>query len=104
MEYINLNKLIQESNSKLLKMLPNFCIYLIKLIIRQKELNRILTKYSDYEGVDFLPKIIEELNIKVEIEGIENLPENSRCFFVANHPFGFADGLILTNTVANGTA
>jgi putative hemolysin len=100
-EYVNIHKLIKASDSKLLKRLPDFVIYLIKLIIKQNEINRILSAYADYEGVDFLPKIIKELNIKVELEGIENLPDNGKCFFVANHPFGFVDGLILTSTVAN---
>jgi len=100
-EYINIQRLIKASDSKFLKRLPDFVIYLIKLIIRQNEINRILSVYANLEGVDFLSKIIDELNIKVEIVGKENLPENGRCFFVANHPFGFVDGLILTSTVAN---
>ena len=99
-EYINIQKLIKESDSKKLKRMPLFMVWLIEVIIRQNEINRILNKYAGYEGVDFLPKIIEELNIKLEIEGKENLPENGKCFFVANHPFGFVDGLILTNAVA----
>lgn len=99
-EYINIHKLIKASDSKFLKRLPNFVIYLIKLIISENKINRILNKYADFDGIDFLPKIIEELNLKVVIEGKENLPEVGRCFFVANHPFGFVDGLILTNTVA----
>lgn len=99
-EYISIRKNINESNSKLLKRMPFFVVWLIKCIIRQNEMNRILNKYAVYEGVDFLPRIIEELNLKVIIEGIENLPENGKCFFVANHPFGLVDGLILTNTVA----
>jgi putative hemolysin len=98
-KYINIHKLIKASDSKFLKRLPDFAVYLVKLIIRQNEINRILSGYANFEGVDFLPKIIDELNIKVEIVGKENLPENGRCFFVANHPFGFVDGLILTNTV-----
>jgi len=99
-EYINIQKLIKEGNSKFLKGLPGLIFVLIKIIIKEKEINRILSVYANYEGVEFLPKIISELNIKVEIEGMENLPENGRCFFVANHPFGFSDGLILTNTIA----
>ncbi|MGC9375082.1 MAG: 1-acyl-sn-glycerol-3-phosphate acyltransferase [Bacteroidales bacterium] len=99
-KYINVHNLVKKSNSKFLKRLPDFMVGLIKIIIRQNEINRILSIYGDYEGVDFLPKIISELNINVEIEGMENLPENGKCFFVANHPFGFIDGLILANTIA----
>lgn len=100
-KYINIHKLIKASDSKLLKRLPNFIIYLIQLIIRQNEINRILSAHADYEGVEFLSKIIDDLNIKIEIDGIENLYENGKCFFVANHPFGFVDGLVLTKTVGD---
>jgi len=101
LKYIDLDVQIQKSNSKLLKRLPHFCVNWIKKIIRQDDLNQILTKYSNYKGANFLSKVIDELNINIKIEGIENLPENGKCFFVANHPFGFVDGLTLTNTVAN---
>jgi putative hemolysin len=100
-ENINIHRLIKASDSKLLKRLPNFIIYLIKLIIRQNEINRILSAYADYDGVEFLSKIKDELNIKFEIDGMENLPENGKCFFVANHPFGFVDGLVLTKSVGS---
>ncbi len=54
-EYINIHRLIKDSNSKFLKGFPYFVIRLIKLIIRQNEINRILNKYAVYEGIDFLP-------------------------------------------------
>jgi len=97
---INVREFVKSSNSGLLKRLPGFAWAGIVKMIRQDEINRILTKYSGCEGVDFLPEILKELNIVVQIGGIENLPEDGKCFFVANHPFGFADGLVLTSIVA----
>lgn len=99
-KYIDIAKIIGESDAGVLNKLPKFIINLIARIIRQNEMNRILTKYEDYTGIDFLPKMIEEFNLKLEIEGKENLPENGKCFFASNHPYGILDGLILTLTVS----
>jgi len=99
-KHIDLAKIIQEGNSKILKKLPHIAVRLVAKIIKQDEINCILNKYSEYTGAEFLPKIIEEFNLKLEIEGKENLPENGKCFFVANHPFGIIDGLILTLIVS----
>lgn len=95
-KHIDIKKSIRESNSKLLKKLPDPIIWAITKIVKQDELNSIITKYKDYIGREFLQKMIEELNLNVEVTGIENLPENGRCFFVSNHPFGIIDGLVLT--------
>ncbi len=99
-KYIDIAKTIEESNLGLLNKFPGFVINWIIKIIRQEEINHILNKYSEFTGIDFLDKIINEFNLKLEVEGKENLPENGKCFFVANHPFGIIDGLILTRTVA----
>lgn len=99
-KYIDVEKVISEGNSKVLKKLPGFVIRLIVKIIHQEDLNHILNKYSENTGIDFLTKMIDEFNIKIIVEGKENLPENGRCFFASNHPLGLIDGLVLTNTVA----
>jgi putative hemolysin len=96
MKYIDSAKIIDESDSKILNKLPGFAVKWIAKIIRQDEINGILSKYSNDTGLDFHTNVIEELNLKLEIEGKENLPENGKCFFVANHPFGVIDGLVLT--------
>jgi len=100
MKIIDIEAQIKNSKSALLKSLPHFIIDGLVKITYQNEINRILTKYEDAVGVEFLPKILEELNIHVEVEGLENLPESGKYFFIANHPFGIADGLVLTNIVA----
>jgi len=99
MKVIDIEQIIKNGDSKLLKSFPNFVIKIIAKIIKQDELNKLVNECSDYEGVEFLTKAIDNLDIKIEIDGIENLPENGKCFFVANHPFGLIDGLIITNTV-----
>lgn len=100
-KYIDLNKIISDGDSGFLKKLPKFVIKLIEKIIQQDEMNRVLNKYSENTGIDFLPKIIEEFNLELEIEGKENLPENGKCFFASNHPFGVIDGLVLTRIVSD---
>lgn len=100
MELINVEAQIKNSNSALLKKLPRFIIKALTKITCQDEINRILTKFEGAVGVDFLLKVLDELNIRVEIDGLENLPEDGKCFFVANHPFGIADGLVLTHSIA----
>ena len=99
-KHIDLKKAIGERDSKLLKSLPAFVVRILIRIIKQEEINHIINKYADYPAVEFLPKIIEEFNLTLDIEGLENLPDDGRCFFVANHPFGFLDGLVLTHTVS----
>jgi putative hemolysin len=99
--YINLEESIRASNSSFLKKLPRFSIRILKWIIRQDKLNKTLTKFGHLEGLAFLEAMLKEMNVTVEIHGKENLPENGRCFFAANHPFGILDGLILTHIVAS---
>lgn len=98
-KYLDLNKAIRESDSGLLKKLPGFVVSLLKRIIHEDEINTILNNLNTRKGVDFHNAVIEYMNLSVEIEGLENLPSDGRCFFIANHPFGVADGLILTKTV-----
>ena len=99
MKYIDIAASIKASDSKFLKKFPPFVVKWFEKIIRQDELNRILEKYKDCEGADFHRSIIEEFNLSIEVDGLENLPLNGKCFFVANHPFGIIDGLALTKTV-----
>jgi putative hemolysin len=98
-KYIDLASIIENSNSSFLKRLPRFVVRLVQRIIMEDEMNRIMTKYANVIGNDFLFAMLKEFNITVELEGKENLPDNGRCFFIANHPFGVIDGLVLTSTI-----
>lgn len=81
-KYLDIEKGIRESDSKLLKSFPRFFIRFLSWFIKEYEMNRILNKYNDTLGATFLEKVIEEFNINLQIEGLENLPNNSKCFLL----------------------
>ncbi|MDY0279868.1 MAG: glycerol acyltransferase [Salinivirgaceae bacterium] len=95
-KHIDVMKAFREGNPKLAKMIPRFATRWVEKLIHQDQMNFIINKYIDYVGIDFQPKIIEEFNLKIDVQGVGNLPESSRGFFASNHPFGILDGLILT--------
>lgn len=99
MKYIDLAANIRESNSRVLRNLPRFLVRIVEKIICQDEMNAIIDKYLDCHGAEFHRQIVKEFNLTLEVEGLENLPENGKCFFVANHPYGILDGMVLTKTV-----
>jgi putative hemolysin len=101
MKYIDIAKQIKSRDSKLLNNLPVFIVKLIERIIKQDGLNQIINDCAEFDGPEFLVKALEHENIKLEIEGMENLPESGKCFFVANHPFGFVDSMGLNAIIGS---
>jgi 1-acyl-sn-glycerol-3-phosphate acyltransferase len=89
--YIDLDKIIQNQKSKLIKRLPRFVISHMKRIIRQEEVNRQLNLLKDKYDIDFIQTHADYLNIRIKTVGIENLPDNGRFIFACNHPLGAVD-------------
>lgn len=50
---------------------------------------------TDKSGVDFLAACMDFLDAKLDVHGLENLPEDGSCTFVSNHPLGGQDGVAL---------
>lgn len=79
--------------------IPPFLISAVEKLIRQKELNQILRDVYPAEGSEFARRVLENLGITVEVEGIENLKEGDRYMFASNHPLGGLDGIALIATL-----
>ena len=87
MGQIDIKEILKNGYTNSLKKLPNFAYTILEKIIKQDEINRVFDKYSEYQGVDFLNELIKYLNLNLEIEGLQNIPENGKCFFVGNHAY-----------------
>lgn len=80
------------------KKVPRVLSALLKAVIRQKTMNRYVARTTG-DGSEFCAQIIEELGIKLEIVGLENVPKGNKYCFVSNHPLGGVDGMALCGMI-----
>lgn len=88
---IDIEKVIRNQPNRLVRNLPGFLINLIKKIVKQKEINGVISRHKDKHGVDFMKAGMDDYNMKYTAYGIENIPDKGRFIFVSNHPLGGAD-------------
>jgi 1-acyl-sn-glycerol-3-phosphate acyltransferase len=90
---INVRKLIQDKNPKLLKKLPGFVISYIERIVHEKEINAFLAKHGHLKNFEFCDEVLHHLKINVQFQGIERIPKTGPVILVLNHPLGGVDGV-----------
>ena len=77
------------------RLMPGFLITGLEKVIHQDELNEILRVTFPHRGSKFSRKVLEHLDIKVEVEGLDRLLSGRRFMFASNHPLGGLDGIAL---------
>lgn len=93
---IDVDKILASKAGKKAKYVPGFLVSYLKKIVHQEEINEYLLSVKEKRGVPFLEATLEYLDTKIEVEGLENLPDDGRlCTFVSNHPLGGQDGISL---------
>ncbi len=97
---IDVADMIRSKSPKLAKKLPRFAINLIRKLVHEREVNEILAKANGATGIDFVNIGIESLDIKRKVSGFENIPSEGRFIFVANHPLGGLESLVMMQTIA----
>ena len=93
---LDLDKVLEEKAPKIYNKIPRFIINYLKRKIHIAELNEILRIYADKEGVDFMQAVVGYFNLTLEVNGLENIPQDRRFIFASNHPLGGLDGICLS--------
>ncbi|MDE7108487.1 MAG: 1-acyl-sn-glycerol-3-phosphate acyltransferase, partial [Muribaculaceae bacterium] len=93
---INLHNILRDRlPRKVSRFLPGFLISGLEKVIHQDDLNDMLRVAFPLRGSAFSRKILEHLDITLEVKGLDNLEEGKRYMFASNHPLGGLDGIAL---------
>lgn len=90
---INVRKVLGERLGSRARFIPGFVKTWLENLICQREMNGLLASNYPSRGPEFCRGVLRDLEVKLEVDGEENLPESPRCMIVSNHPLGGLDGI-----------
>ncbi len=92
-KFIEIREVIRKKSPKLAKWIPSPILSYLERLIHQEDINVIMTKFADQEGLEFVNSLIQHLEVEVSLEGAENIPLDQPVIFASNHPLGGLDGI-----------
>ena len=99
MVQLDIKNIIRSQKNKSIARLPVFLIDLIRWWVKEDALNELLRKTSHLSGFEFVTAINKELQLNLEFEGLENIPNQSNLIFVGNHALGGLDFFVLAHAL-----
>ena len=97
---IDLDQVIKQKSPTLRRLLPGFVMRYLKRIIHQDELNYYMTEYAHLKGAAFIDGVLADMNTKLDLVALENIPRTDKCIIASNHPLGGLDGMALMLAVS----
>jgi 1-acyl-sn-glycerol-3-phosphate acyltransferase len=93
---IDVKEVLHQKAPDTAKKIPAFVVNYLIRTIHQEELNDILMRYKDLDGVVFMQALIRYFGLTLQLVGEEHLPAaDRRLIFASNHPLGGLDGICL---------
>lgn len=99
---IDIDKILADKMGAKAKYVPRPLVSWLKRILHQDEVNRYLWESRHLTGTEWLEECVRYLDMTLEIEGAEKLPDKNDgklYTFVSNHPLGGADGVALGSII-----
>lgn len=98
---IDLRKVFTSKVPKLMKHMPEWAFRRIQRLLHEDDINDILVRFKDLQGVEFINAVVQDFNLKLVLNGTENLQAGQRIVVASNHPLGGLDGMALIGVVGN---
>lgn len=101
MPQIDIGHVLRQKAPGLARKIPQFAIDWLRRTVREKEINHILACYWDLPPQQFIRACFSEWQVTYSAAGLEKLDPSGRYLFVANHPFGGMDGMMLADKLVD---
>ena len=99
---IDIDKILRDKMGAKAKFVPSFAVNWLKRILHEDEVNKFLWDSRGLTGTEWLTECVRYLDMTLQIEGLENLPDKNDgklYTFVSNHPLGGQDGVALGSII-----
>lgn len=94
---IDIRQVLQQKAPSAARKLPDVLVNYLIRAIHQDELNDILWRYRDKDGVEFMAALLDYFDLTLQLHG--ELPAEGRYIFASNHPLGGMDGICLSAVI-----
>lgn len=99
---IDLEGILRSKMGNKARYVPRFLVAWLRRLIHEDEVNAFLDEHRGQEGTEWLEECVKYLDMRLTMEGKENLPDKDdgkRYIFVSNHPLGGQDGVCLGSII-----
>ena len=99
---IDIDKILRDKMGAKAKFVPSFAVNWLKRILHEDEVNQFLWDSRGLSGTEWLTECVRYLDMTLQIEGLENLPDkdDGKLYtFVSNLPLGGQDGVALGSII-----
>lgn len=97
MPRIDIGAVVAAKAPRLARWIPRPAIGWLRRTVHEEELNRILAQHWELPPQEFIRACFKDWEVSYSMEGTEGLDPAGRYLFVANHPFGGMDGMMLAD-------
>jgi len=87
--------LFMAKNPHLARRLPTLYWHVLDRLTHRRRINELIVGWRDVPCRAFPAHVLRYLGVSTQVSGVKPPPEQSRPVFVANHPSGGLDGLVL---------
>ncbi|MDE5578937.1 MAG: acyltransferase [Alistipes sp.] len=97
MPQIDIAEVLRQKAPKLSRRIPRFAVEWLRRTVHERDINHILASYWELPPQEFIQACFREWQVAYSAHGLDRLDPAGRYLFVANHPFGGMDGMMLAD-------